>query len=304
MSYRINEKRLGSRDYTEYTTGNGSSFKVGADDASIYWSWNDYEFLGYDPKEKVIAIQDALWVPTIQGGTVVASSIETGTLDVDSSTTMTGNLEVAGTTKFGDISGGDYTELRTDGTVRGYGTATAWKDMIADLFGKRLLSQVGKVDYDYNENAIVFASGGVMATANDRVGGNLEINHEFKIGSDITFKPHLHWWQQVTDGGVDSFVWTLRYRLQRNNALKVSSWTTITCSAGTSDDIFDFTGESNGLYNQLSRFDDITVTCGVSDTIQFQMTRTDTTGGTVSVYFMDLHGEVDSWGSEDEITKT
>ena len=176
--------------------------------------------------------------------------------------------------------------------------------MIADLFGKRLYSVVGTVDYDYDENAIIFASGGSITTDNDRVGGNLEINHEFKVGTDITFKPHIHWWQQWTTDTVDSIVFTMRYRLQQNGQAKVATWTTITAEAGTADDVFDFTGEGDGLYNQLTRFDDITVTCGVSDTIQFQMTRTDSEAGTVSVYFMDLHGITDSWGSNEEISKT
>jgi hypothetical protein len=176
--------------------------------------------------------------------------------------------------------------------------------MIADLFGKRLLSSSGIVDYDYDENAIVFADGGDIETANDRVGGNLEINHEFKVGSNITFYPHIHWFQQVTDNAVDSIVFTMRYRVQRNNQAKTTDWTVITAEAGSADDIFDFTNEADGLYNQLTKFDDITIDCSISDTIQFQLTRTDSEGGTVAVYFMDLHGEVDSWGSEDEILKT
>lgn len=212
-------------------------------------------------------------------------------------------LQVVGDAFFGE-NVTNYTKFKTDGTVRSYGTATAWQDMIADLFGKRLNSVAGSVDYDYDDNAITFQSGGDITDAADRVSGNLEINHQFKVGTNITFKPHIHWFQQVTSGAVTSFVWTLRYRLQRNNAAKTTSWTTITCSAGTADDVFDFTGEADGLYNQLSRFDDITVTCAISDTIQFQMTRTDSETGNANVYFMDLHGEVDSFGSDEEISKT
>jgi hypothetical protein len=210
----------------------------------------------------------------------------------------------SGEQKFGDEAGGNYTEIKTDGTLKYRGDATVWKDMVMDLFGKRLLSTSGTVDYDYDENVITFDDDGSIETANDRVGGNQEINHEFKVGENITFKPHIHWWQQVTTGAVEPIVFTMRYRVQRNNAAKATSWTTITAEAGTADDVFDFTSEADGLYNQITRFDDMTFTCGVSDTIQIQMTRTDSEGGTVSVVFIDLHGEIDSDGSDEEYTKT
>ena len=66
----------------------------------------------------------------------------------------------------------------------------------------------------------------------------------------------------------------MKYRLQRNNYEKTTVRTTVTATAGT-DDIFDFTGEVDGTYNQLTRFPDITIDCAVSDTLQFQIARTD-----------------------------
>jgi hypothetical protein len=193
-------------------------------------------------------------------------------------------------------------EIRDNGHYRSIGNA--WKDMIADLFGKRLLSTAGKVDYDYEENAIIFKASGDITNADDRVGGNQEINHEMMIGTDIVFKPHIHWWQQVTSGAVVSHIWTCRWRLQRNGQAKATSWNTITANANTAKDVFDFSASPDGLYNQLTRFDDITVTCGVSDTIQIQLTRSDANAGDIAVTFFDLHGRVDSDGSDGEISKT
>ena len=194
-------------------------------------------------------------------------------------------------------------EIRDNGHYRTSGNS--WKDMIMDLFGKRLFEIAGKVDYNYDENVIIFQASGDITNANDRVGGNQEINHEMKVGDNITFKPHLHWWQQVTSNTVVAHTWTCRYRLQRNGAAKTTSWTTITANSGAGgDDIYDFTAQADGLYNQLTRFDDITVTCGVSDTLQFQITRSDANAGDIAVYFFDLHGQVDSDGSDSEISKT
>ena len=61
--------------------------------------------------------------------------------------------------------------------------------MVGDIFGRRLYSTSGGVDYDYDNNAIVFATGGSISDANDRVGGNFELNHDLKVGTNITFKP-------------------------------------------------------------------------------------------------------------------
>jgi len=206
------------------------------------------------------------------------------------------------------IKSGDNTNNvsinKTQG-VRLNGTATVWKDMIMGLFGKRLASTAGKVDYDYDENAIKFQPSGVITTTNDRVGGNQEINHEFKVGTSITFSPHIHWWQQVTSNAVLPIVFTMRWRLQLNGSAKATSWTSITADAGAGgDDQTDFTSESDGLYNQITVFDDIVITCDISDTIQIQMTRTDAQAGNVMAYFLDLHGEVDSKGSDSEWAKT
>lgn len=207
--------------------------------------------------------------------------------------------------KVGDVSGGNYVDINETQGYRNKGDSTVWKDMILDLFGRRLLSVAGKVDYDYNENAIVFSPSGNITTANDRIGGNQEINHEMKVGTSITFKPHIHWWQQVTSNAVLPVVFTARYRLQRNNTAKETSWTTITADAGAGgDDIYDFTSQADGLYNQITRFSDITLTCGISDTLQIQLTRTDAQVGDISVTFFDIHGEVDSAGSDEEISKT
>lgn len=207
--------------------------------------------------------------------------------------------------KAGNVFDGNYVALNEEQGIRAHGDSTAWRDMVMDIFGRRLSSTTGRVDYDWNENAIKFQSGGSITNSADRVGGNQQINHEFRVGSGITFKPHIHWFQEVVSNTVKPYVLTARYRLQRNNYAKTTAWTTVTCDVGSGgDDIFDFTGEADGFYNQLSRFPDITIDCSVSDTVQIQMTRTDSESGDMLVYFMDIHGEVDSLGSDAEIAKS
>jgi len=196
--------------------------------------------------------------------------------------------------KFGTDT--NYHEFKENGTRRAIGTATAWKDMVADLFGRRLSSTSGRVDYEWNENAIKFQSGGNVSLPADRVGGNLEINHEFKVGSGIIFRPHIHWFQENTT----EYEITFKYRLQRNGQAKTTAWTTVVTNLTSSNATFEYT---SGTLNQISELGNITIDCGISDTIQFQMARTDSLGGDVLVYFMDIHGEVDSDGSDTEYTK-
>lgn len=172
---------------------------------------------------------------------------------------------------------------------------SVWDDMVSNLFGKQLLSTAGKLDYDYDENSILFSSGGDISVANDRIGGNQEIEHKFKTGS-VTFHPHIHWFQDAAT----KYELTMRYRVQHNGSAKETSWTTITLTANDTTDAYVY---STGVLNQLTEFPEINVSVGLSDTIQFQIARTDSLGGTMSVYFLDLHGEIDTMGSQSEYTK-
>jgi hypothetical protein len=213
----------------------------------------------------------------------------------------------------GDYPDGAYLLFNSNQTWRAISGATAWKDMIGDLFGKRLLSTAGSVDYDYTNNCIDFSDDGSITSENDVVGCNIEINHEMMLGDSITFKPHIHWFQPVTSNDPDvldttPYELTMRYRLIRNSYgvnLTTPEWTTVTLTSNTENNVFDNTNAGGKEYiGQISRFPDITVDCGVSDTFQIQMTRTDSEGGIMKVYFIDFHGEVDSWGSEDELLKS
>jgi len=197
-----------------------------------------------------------------------------------------------------------------DNGIRVYNKATMWKDMVFDLFSKRINGTTGKVDYDWSNNAIKFQPGGSFSNTVDRIQGNQEINHEFLVGDNIVFRPHIHWFQPVSSDVLDTTarVFDLKWRIVRNNYginLGTPDWTTISTTTGTTNDIFDNTNiNGEDYFGQITRFPDITVNCSISDTIQMQMIRSDALSGDTLVYFFDLHGEVDSLGSDAEITKT
>lgn len=191
----------------------------------------------------------------------------------------------------------DYMAVsKIDGTPRLRGNSTVYRDMVADLFGRQLSTTAGKVDYNHDENTLDFQSGGSITNANDRVGGNQEINHDMVVGNSVVFKPHIHWFQ----GSATACELTLRYRVQRNGQQKETSWTPITLTVGSSE-VYPY---SSGTVVQISSFPTITTDCGISDTIQFQMARTDSLGGTMSVFFFDIHAGIDALGSDEETSKS
>ena len=93
-------------------------------------------------------------------------------------THITGTVREVSRFDIGAIADGNYTKFYPDGTMRRVGNATSWKDMVMDVFSKKLNSNVGKVDYDWDNNSLKFQSGGLITDVKDRVQGNQEINHE------------------------------------------------------------------------------------------------------------------------------
>jgi len=199
--------------------------------------------------------------------------------------------------KIGSTS--NYHEINTSGEPKQVGSsAVGYLDLEGDLFGKRLNSITGKVDYDWDENLIKFYSGGSISTEADRVQGNIQWNHFAAIGSQ-TFAIHLHWKQS----GTTKFVFTLKYRIQHNGSTFTSSWTTQTLTLADGDEIYTYPG--SGDFNQITVFPDITATMGISDILQFQLARTDSLTGDCYVSFCDLHAPIDTpIGSFSEWSKT
>lgn len=199
------------------------------------------------------------------------------------------------TLKSGDIEEGNYLEIEADGTDVRKGDATVWDDIVNSLIGSRLFSTAGKVDYDYSENAVNFQSGGSIAVANDRVIFNLQYPHAAL--STGKMKLHAHW-EQVNTNKIE---FTVQYRIQKNNAVKTTDWTTVTSD---SDDDSVYTYPGSGTFNQIIELAEIDMTDeGLSATVQFRVVRTDSTNGDIFVTFIDAHIESDMLGSRSEYIK-
>lgn len=175
-----------------------------------------------------------------------------------------------------------------------------FEDKAYPLIGKRLTSNAGTADYDYDELAVAFSAGGSMSNANDLVAVTAEIPHQAM--KDQKIYPHIHVWQ-VSSNNV---VFELDYRWQGNGQLKTEPWTRMTAESSV-DSLFTYV---SGTLNQIIEFKDAsnnhwidTTGYGLSATMQFKLTRTDNTTGVVSATFFDFHYEVDDMGSREPLSK-
>lgn len=188
-------------------------------------------------------------------------------------------------------------EIENDGTLKFNGTATTWDDVVGSLIGRRLSSVVGRVDYNWTENSITFSDGGTVTNDNDVVNINQQYPHSARLGTGATIDPHIHWWQPDDT----AYEFTLQYRIQNNNELKVETWVTITATAGV-DDIYTYPG--SGIFNNILAFPSIDISeITISSTIQFRLARTDNLGGTADVTFFDFHAETNTIGSREKYSK-
>lgn len=184
-----------------------------------------------------------------------------------------------------------------DGTLRWTGTSTTYEDIQTSLTGRRLASNAGAVDYNWEENTIEFSANGDISNINDCVSWSIQFPHKAK--PDSLFRVHVHWEQtDATDRE-----WTLWYRLQDIGGTKVTTWTEVVVSTAAPNSVFVYPG--SGTLNQITKLVDVDTTgYGMSTVMQFRLTRSDSVGGgAIGATFVDAHYEIDSTGSWGEFQK-
>lgn len=181
-----------------------------------------------------------------------------------------------------------------DGEVTYSGKGTTWDDIQTSLTGRRLSSNAGRVDYNYEENAIEFQDDGDITNVNDCVSWSIQYPH--KAVTDGVFRVHVHWEQE----DATSREWTLWYRLQPIGTAKGTTWTEVVIDTNTNN-IIPYT---SGVLNQITSLVNIDMTdAGLSCIVQFRLTRSDSEGGVILGQFVDAHYAIDSTGSSEEFIK-
>lgn len=201
--------------------------------------------------------------------------------------------DYAADTGFG--SGLNRTKFDSSGQRQAIGDATQWDDLVGDAFGKKLNSTTGKLDYNWDENALKFQSGGDIATKADRLVWNVQKMHKVKEDSELRY--HIHFEKENTT----AYEFTLQYRIQGNGEAKTTAWTTLTTTTESANEVFPYT---SGTLNQIVKFPAIDWSAvGISSTVNFRLARTDSKTGDVLATFIDGHIEIDSDGSNQEYVK-
>lgn len=172
-----------------------------------------------------------------------------------------------------------------------------WEDLVGSLIARRLESNSGKLNYNYDENAITMQSGGRITNRNDRLIFNFQKPHGM-TNTGETMNLHIHWEQDTTN----DIEFTIQYRIQSNGVLKNTVWETV---VRNSNDNNTYVYPGSGTFNQITRLVELDlVEVGLSASIEFRLARTDSTSGDINAVFIDAHVPYDQGrGSEGEYTK-
>ena len=112
----------------------------------------------------------------------------------------------------------NYTEIENDGSVEMNGTATVWNDANVGAMALTLpvASQPDEVNFvdKLGADTVITTWGFAIG---EKVSGAIELPHDYKEGSNITF--HVHW-QGITApaGGTDNVKWQCTYTVSRDGA--------------------------------------------------------------------------------------
>jgi len=158
-----------------------------------------------------------------------------------------------------------------------------WDDLANSLIARRLESTQGTLQYNYDESCITMQPGGAIDDDRDRLIFNIQKPHGMcNAAGSCTFNLHIHW-EQPDDTDRE---FTVQYRVQENNALKNTTWTTAVVSSNDNN-VFDYT---SGTLNQITKLVDIDLSAvSLSSTVQFRLARTDSETGDINAVFVDVH---------------
>lgn len=233
----------------------------------------------------------ALWRYT---GTVWALA-EVNAGPIASNTSVSAPLIDGDTGKFGNVGAGNYSEFEADGTLKYNGTATVYRDI--NLSGGSLTpagaAAPDQINFiDANLQAYAF-DGGVLT---ERLYGSLEMQHDYKEGSDIEI--HVHWTPTDTTGG--NVVWQIYY-----------SWANVGDTYATPT-LIAASPTAAGTVAWANKYTSVGVISGAGKTINsqlsFQIFRDpanvgDTYTGDAALVQFGVHYQCDTTGSRTNMAK-
>jgi len=210
----------------------------------------------------------------------------TGNVGINNGNPTT-KLDVIGTIKTGTIA---KLSLDTVSAIRLTGNTTVWKD-IEGAFSTGLSGGSSYPTYVVDSGYYTFTVDTTAPTICKQYFPAIQINHEFKLGA--TLYPHVHY-KHTTTNGTPTFI--VKYRWKNiGSAPSAWNWCKMNNTTGTTDGTLQLNYSTIGIPATGN---------GVSAILQAQVYLYSQTGtGGVNAYSFDLHGEVDSMGSNSEVDK-
>lgn len=201
---------------------------------------------------------------------------------------------------FGNSAGGNYLEIDlTTGNLRLFGNATQWDDL-------RVSASVAKPGATAPSYKAFGPSGNLQALMfeaghHDEVFFEIQMPHNWKEGTDI--HPHVHWTPTTADAG--NVVWDLDY-----------SWANIDGTFGAPSTMATDARAAGGTA-WVHKMDDfktggVETISGTGKTLSSMLvcrlhrnsnSGSDTLNKDVALLEFDIHYEVDSFGSDEELIK-
>lgn len=216
----------------------------------------------------------------------------------DSTDVSISGANVLDTLRVGNISGGNYFEVLSDGSVRLNGDATAYIGEYVSLINATIQT-VGNIVVDTDSGTIQFKTTATYPEEYAII--NIQIGQDWATGTPVV--PHLHWIQQST--GTPN--WLIEARWQVNGNAFVDTWTKYRWLSNHHTYV---TGSS---MNQISSFSSLAPPSGakLSEILQVKIYRdfanasamfsgTDSFNNTALAYTMNVVRQSKGFGSRAE----
>ena len=196
----------------------------------------------------------------------------------------------------GAISAGldrtDYTEIAANGTITLHGAATVWEDLRVPVNATKKGESKPPTEGAFLTTFIIEW---FSASAENELFFTVQLPHNYKEGTDL--KPHVHWTPSNTDTG--TVVWLLDYSWANIDGTFPGS-AQIPLSDVGSGTVGDHQLTASGTLTGTSKTISSMVVCRIS---RDGGAGTDDFTGTAGLLEIDFHYEIDSLGSNLELTK-
>lgn len=165
-----------------------------------------------------------------------------------------------------------------------------WDDLRAPASGLNPTGPTSPATVDTTDGSLVFTTGNAIVAW-------FQMPHNWKQGSIL--KPHIHWAKTTSAAGIVN--WKIKYKMA-NIGDVFSSFTTLASGINTISD-------SNTAYKHaLTEFADINAYGKTLSSMLClyleRVTSGDTYGADVNLYEIDVHYQVDGFGSDREYVKS